>query len=226
MDVVGGVMITRQAKRAITLFISALLVSNLATAYIVKKSSINPFRDMNNAMRSMSRADGPFVVIIGDSLTNNTHFPSQICKYRTINMGIAGARASTFIQYAEQMSFSNLHPSLVVVAIGVNDAIQTSGSDFKDSLEMLLRNLPRGPLALTTVFQNVASVDTINEEIRKAANRRGAILIETESLGISTSDGIHPTHASQPTWENAIVDGIRRGLGCSDSNGQRSYDGI
>ena len=202
--------------RAITWFIPALLVSNLATAYIVKKNSINPYRDMNNAMQSMSRADGPFVVIIGDSLTNNAHFPSQICKYRTINMGIAGARASTFIQYAEQMSFSNLHPSLVVVAIGVNDAIQTSGSDFKDLLELLLRSLPRAPLALTTVFQNVASADAINEEIRKAANRRGAILIETGSLGISTSDGIHPTHASQPTWENAIVSGIRRGLGCSD----------
>jgi hypothetical protein len=209
-------MITRQAMRAITWFIPALLVSNLATAYIVKKNSINPYRDMTNAMQSMSRADGPFVVIIGDSLTNNAHFPSQICKYQTINMGIAGARASTFIQYAEQMSFSNLHPSLVVVAIGVNDAIQTSGSDFKDSLELLLRNLPRSSLALTTVFQNVASVGRINEAIRKAANRKGAILIETESLGISTIDGIHPTHASQPTWENAIVSGIRRGLGCSD----------
>jgi hypothetical protein len=210
------VMITRQAMRAITWFIPALLVSNLATAYIVKKNSSNPYRDAINAMQLMSRADGSFVVIIGDSITNNARFPSQICKYRTINMGIAGARASTFIQYAEQMSFSNLHPSLVVIAIGVNDAIQTSGSDFKDSLELLLRNLPRSPLALTTVFQNVASAGTINEEIRKAANRRGAILIETESLGISTSDGIHPTRASQPTWENAIVSGIRRGLGCSD----------
>jgi len=209
-------MITRQAKQTIAWFILVLLVSNLATAYIVKKNSINPYRDMNNAMQSMSRTDGPFVVIIGDSLTNDAHFPSLICKYRTINMGIAGARASTFIQYAEQLSFSNLHPSLVVVAIGVNDALQTSGSDFKDSLELLLRNLPRSPLALTTVFQNVASVDMINEEIRKAASRRGAIIIETESLGISTYDGIHPTRASQPRWENAIVSGIRRGLGCSD----------
>jgi hypothetical protein len=216
LDAIGRVMITRQAMRAITWSILALLVSNLATAYVVKKNSINPYRDMINAMKSISRADEPFVVIIGDSLTNNARFPSQICKYRTINMGIAGARASTFIQYAEQMSFSNLHPSLVVVAIGVNDAIQTGGSDFKDSLELLLRNLPRAPLALTTVFQNVASVDKINEEIRKAANRKGAILIETESLGISTSDGIHPTHAWEPIWENAIVSGIRRGLGCSD----------
>jgi len=188
----------------------------LATAYIVRKNSFNPHRDMINAMQSMSRADGPFVVIIGDSLTDNAHFPSQICKYRTISIGIAGAKASTFIQYAEQMSFSNLHPSLVVIAIGVNDAIRTSGSNFKDSLELLLRNLPRSPLALTTVFQNVASVDTINEEIRKAANRKGAILIETEFLGISTTDGIHPTRDSQPTWENAIVSGIRRGLGCSE----------
>jgi hypothetical protein len=80
----------------------ALLVSNLATAYIVKKNSTNPYRDMTNAMLSMSRPGGPFVVIIGDSLTNNAHFPSQICGYRTINMGIDGAKASTFIQYAEQ----------------------------------------------------------------------------------------------------------------------------
>jgi hypothetical protein len=204
------------AMRAITWFIPALLVSNLAAAYVVKKNSINPYRDMINAMLSMSDPGGPFVVIIGDSLANNAHFPSQICGYRTINMGIDGAKASTFIQYAEQMSFSNLHPSLVVVALGVNDALQTGGSDFKESLELLLRNLPRSPLALTTAFQNVVSIGTINEEIRKAANRKGAILIETETLGILTSDGVHPTHASQPTWENAIVSGIRRGLGCSD----------
>jgi lysophospholipase L1-like esterase len=157
------------------------------------------------------------VVIFGDSLTNNAHFPSQICGYRTINMGIDGAKASTFIQYAEQMSFSNLHPSFVVVALGVNDAIQTGGSDFKEALDLLLRNLPRAvPLALTTVFQNVPSIDTINDEIRKAANRKGATIIETENLGILTSDGVHPTHASQPTWETAIVSGIKRGLGCSD----------
>ena len=99
--------------RAITWFIPALLVSNLATAYFVRKTSINPYRDMTNAMLSMARPDGPFVVIIGDSLTNNAHFPSEICGHRTVKMGIDGAKASTFIQYAEQMSSSNLHPSLV-----------------------------------------------------------------------------------------------------------------
>jgi lysophospholipase L1-like esterase len=131
-------------------------------------------------------------------------------------MGVDGAKASTFIQYAEQMSSGNLHPSLVVVALGVNDAIQTGGSDFKESLGLLLQNLPRSPLALTTAFQKVASIETINDEIRKAANRMGAVLIETEDLGLLTSDGVHPTHASQPTWEMAIVSGIERGLGCSE----------
>jgi hypothetical protein len=202
--------------RAITLFIAALLVSNLATAYIVKRSSINPYREMSNVMLSMSLPGEPFVVIIGDSLANNAHFPSQICGHRTINMGIDGARASTFIQYAEQMSFSKLHPSLVVVALGVNDAIQTGGSDFSESLDLLLRNLPPSPLVLTTAFQKLTLIDTINDEIRKAGNRRGAIVVETENLGISTSDGVHPTRASQPTWENAIVSGIKSGLGCSD----------
>jgi GDSL-like lipase/acylhydrolase family protein len=208
--------------RAISWFILALLISNLTTAYFVKKYSINPYRDMSNAMLSMSRPGGPFVAILGDSLANNAHFPSQICGYRTVNMSIDGAKASTFIQYAEQMSFGNLHPSLVVIALGVNDAIQAGRSDFKESLELLLRNLPQSPLALTTVFQNIPSKDAINNEIRKAANRRGAILIETENLGISTSDGVHPAHASQPTWENAIVSGIKRGLGCADKSGAPS----
>lgn len=215
-------MTTRQAVRAITWVLTALLVSNVATAYLVKKKTINPYRDMMDAMASMSRSDGRFVTIIGDSLTSKAHFPSQICGYRTINMGIAGARASTFIPYAEEMSFSNLHPSLIVVALGVNDAIQTGGSDFGESFELLLRYLPQSPLALTTVFQKVASVGTINEGIRKAANRRGAVLIETEALGIRTADGVHPTHASQPTWEAAIVSGIKRGLGCPDQVNESS----
>jgi len=81
---------------------------------------------------------------------------------------------------------------------------------------LLLQNLPRSSLAITTAFQKVASIDTINDELRQAANRKDAVLIETENLGILTSDGVHPTHASQPKWENAIVSGIRRALGCSD----------
>jgi len=92
-----------------------LLVSNLANAYFVKKYSFyrQRDRDMSSTMQSMSRREGPFLVIMGDSLTNNANYPSQICGYRTINMGLDGAKASRFIQYAEQqLSSSNLHPSL------------------------------------------------------------------------------------------------------------------
>ena len=59
-----------------------LLVSNLANAYFVKKYSFyrQRDRDMSSTMQSMSRPEGPFLVIMGDSLTNDAHFPSQVCK--------------------------------------------------------------------------------------------------------------------------------------------------
>jgi hypothetical protein len=121
-----------------------LLVSNLANAYFVKKYSFyrQRDRDMSSTMQSMSRREGPFLVIMGDSLTNNAISPLRY----------ADTEQSTWDSMAQkpQGSFSmrsnNCRPvtciPLFVVALGVNDAIQTGGSDFKQSLGSLLQNLP------------------------------------------------------------------------------------
>ncbi|MCK1313365.1 hypothetical protein [Bradyrhizobium sp. 23] len=191
----------------------ALIVSNLATGYFVNKNSIpkiDPYRDMNEAMTAMSQSSR-YVVILGDSVTKRARWPKQVCGYSLINMGIAGARASTFIQYSQEMKLRGLKPSLTVVALGTNDALQMKGIDFDSSFELLLRNLHQ-PLSLVTAFQ--PAVAEVNKKIRTWADREEALVIETEGLPIPTDDGIHPAKATFNSWTDVVLAGIRKGLAC------------
>ena len=88
-----------------------LVASNITTGYVVKKS-VDHQRDMVEALAKMSRTNGPFIVIIGDSLTENARLPASVCGIPLINAGIGGSRASNFIPFAEEMRARQLSPAL------------------------------------------------------------------------------------------------------------------
>jgi hypothetical protein len=63
-------------------FLLVLVASNLATGYVVKKNArpkVDYQRDMAESLAKMNSANGPFIVMIGDSLTQNRHLPASIC---------------------------------------------------------------------------------------------------------------------------------------------------
>ena len=108
------------------IILAVLVASNILTGYVVKKNAppkVDPQRDMRNALAKMGDIRGPFVVILGDSLTQNARLPTSVCGMPLINAGVSGSRASTFIPFAEEMTALQLSPALVVVALGLNDAI-------------------------------------------------------------------------------------------------------
>src|SRR6266566_778552 len=137
-----------------TVFLLILAASNIATGYVVKKNArpkVDHQRDMVEALAKMGSANGPFVVILGDSLTQDARLPASVCGMPLINAGIGGSRASTFIPFAEEMTARQFAPTLVVVALGINDAISAYRSDFRSAYNLLIDSLPKSQIALATL---------------------------------------------------------------------------
>jgi lysophospholipase L1-like esterase len=210
-------------------FLLVLVASNIATGYVVKKNArpkVDHQRDMAEALAKMNSAKDPFIVIIGDSLTKNRHLPASVCGMPLINAGIDGSRASTFIAFAEEVTAQKLSPALVVIALGINDAVSTYRTGFKATYGLLIDSLPRSPIALATLApvdtslpfakmldpSAIKSIDATIVEI--AASRQAPIIDLGAIVGLRTRDGIHPTDSTYHLWVTVIVAGIERALKC------------
>lgn len=69
------------------ILLAVLVASNITTGYVVKKN-VDHQRDMVEVLAKMSRTHGPFIVIIGDSLTQNAPLPVSVCGIPLVNAGI------------------------------------------------------------------------------------------------------------------------------------------
>ena len=210
-------------------FLLVLVASNLATGYVVNKNArpkVDHQRDMAEALAKMNGVNGPFIVIIGDSLTKNKHLPASVCGMPLINAGIDGSRASTFIPFAEEMTALKLSPALVVIALGINDAVSIYRTDFKATYGLLIDSLPRSSIALATLapvdtnrlpakMLDPSTIRSIDATIMEIAASRGAPVINLGAIaGLETRDGIHPTASTYYLWVAVIVSGIERALKC------------
>jgi lysophospholipase L1-like esterase len=209
------------------IFLLVLVASNITTGYFVKKN-VDYQREMVEALAKMSRTNGPFIVIIGDSLTQNARLPASVCGIPLINAGIGGSRASTFIPFAEEMTARQLSPALIVIALGINDAVL--GTDFRATYRLLIDSLPKSPIALTTLapidtnfpvakMLNPSTIKSIDAAIIEIAASRGAPIIDLGAIvGIESRDGIHPTESTYHLWITVIVAGIESALKCDGAD--------
>jgi len=141
-----------------------------------------------------------------------------------INAGTGGSRASTYIPFAEEMRAQKISPSLVVIALGTNDAISGYGTDFIPAYELLIRSLPASSLAFATPppvdgsgagILNMPALRSIDLAIKEIAASQKATLIDLGKIvGLETSDGIHPKETTYPIWIKAVVQGIEGAMKC------------
>jgi hypothetical protein len=215
-----------KAGRWVIILLSALIASNVATGYVVKRNagSVDNQREMANALTRMGSVNGPFVVILGDSITQNARLPDTVCGMPLINAGTGGSRASTYIPFAEEMRAQKILPSLVVVALGTNDAISGYGTDFIPVYELLIRSLPASSLAFATPppvgagILDMTALRSIDLAIKEIAASQKATLIDLgKIIGLETSDGIHPKKTAYPLWIKAIVEGIENAMKCNSA---------
>src|SRR5258708_12588743 len=98
------------------IFLLVLVASNITTGYVVKKN-VDHQRDMVEALAKMSRTNGPFIVIIGDSLTQNARLPASVCGIPLINAGIGGRRASPPLPLSHKIYPPPLSPHPLIISL-------------------------------------------------------------------------------------------------------------
>jgi hypothetical protein len=213
------------------IFLSVLVASNITTGYVVKKN-VDHQLDMVEALAKMSHTNGAFIVIIGDSLTQNARLPASVCGIPLINAGVGGSRASTFIPFAEEMTARQLSPTLIVIALGINDAVLAYRTHFRATYGLLIDSLPKSPIAVATLapvdanvpvakMLNPSTIKSVNAVIIEIAASKGAPIIDLGAIvGIDSRDGIHPTESTYHLWITAIVAGIERALKCDGALGR------
>jgi lysophospholipase L1-like esterase len=204
--------------------IALLVVSNLTTFYVTKKNMRpKPWeRDPSASLARIAQAQGPSILVIGDSLTAGAILPEQICGHKVINAGKSGARASTFIPFAEDLRAVRLKPDLIVIALGINDAMTNYETDFRTAFRMLVASLPAAPLAIATLAPigngaplNKVVMASVEKTILEVAESRHATIIDLSSIkGFETVDGLHPTENSKIKWIDTMDRGIKRALEC------------
>jgi hypothetical protein len=216
------------------IFLLVLVASNITTGYFVKKNPDHQ-RDMVEALAKMSRTNGSFIVIIGDSLTENARLPASVCGIPLINAGIGGSRASTFIPFAEEMRARQLSPALIVIALGINDAVLEYRTDFRATYGLLIDSLPKSPIALATLAPvdtnfpvakrlNPSTIKSIDGAIVETAASRGAPVIDLGAIvGIESRDGLHPTESTYHLWITVIVAGIENALKCDGALSRKPH---
>jgi lysophospholipase L1-like esterase len=188
--------------------------------------------DIRRSMISskLAQADRP-IVIMGDSITEAALFPASVCGHPTINAGIGGMTAESYlIQLRQFMTGKPI--DLAVIALGTNDAsaISTSESEFIANYEALSNFVahdatmilyvglppiePNGPVGK---YFDIERASRINETIRTLAYNRAIGFVDLRAKmnapGL-TIDGVHLNRDGYQLWSDALLAGIKSAMGC------------
>lgn len=155
-------------------------------------------------------AEAGSALLIGDSITEMSPLIT-LCGRPVFNAGISGSGVEEWTRLAPEL-IRTLRPSLVVVALGVNDTQRAEPFDagqWAEHYHQLLSSY-RGPRILLaplpveagkrygTDYYDPARI----EELRRIVIREGGIAIPL----VPTSDGVHPSQAGRLVWAAGLAD--------------------
>jgi lysophospholipase L1-like esterase len=177
----------------------------------------------------LSRATEP-IVVLGDSIVEAADLPASICGHAVINAGIGGTTIGYFVRNAALL-LREVRPSLVVLAVGINDASSGGQADrivsFREAYRATLQSLPAVPVAVATITPigpdaskllfDASLVDRFNDVIRQFAKAHTLVDLHKVLTGNFTIDGIHLNADGYKLWNAEIVAAVTRTLGCAES---------
>ncbi len=167
------------------------------------------------------------VIVFGDSLVEGATLPKKICGYAVVNAGVVGAAVGYFERHAAELLGSS-RPTLIVLAVGINNANPIAGEQFQSNYRKTVASLSRvAPVAVATItpvrsgkasaVYDATIISRFNDAIKATPNIRAVInLDEPLSSANWTTDGIHFGPAGYDIWTNAMVDGVKNALGCTE----------
>ncbi|MDA9408553.1 SGNH/GDSL hydrolase family protein [Bradyrhizobium sp. CCBAU 45384] len=176
----------------------------------------------------LSQAGDP-IVFIGDSITESASLPSSICGRPVVNAGIGGASVQSYPQIASEL-LEEMKASLVVIALGTNDASKAMPPNFREQYMQLVHLMqqhaakivlagppPLGNGHLRTYF-NEDTLHRISGLIRDIAAENHFEYVDLETaLGAdpATIDGVHLWAGGYEPWRTAMSEAIERSLSCA-----------
>jgi hypothetical protein len=166
----------------------------------------------------LSRVIDP-VVVMGDSIVEAADLPASICGHPVINAGVGGATIGYFVRNAPLL-LEDTRPSLVVLAVGVNDAMRGGDAGlFQAAYEAVIHSFGDVPLLVATiaatgpgaVLFDQSLVEKFNGVIRHLTDRP----VEMDQIrGFTVADGVHLNSAGYKLWNSKIVTAVGENLGC------------
>src|SRR6476620_4013970 len=147
------------------------------------------------------------VVVVGDSLVESAAFAPSLCGLPVINAGLAGARANYALWVVNEMSRIHFSPSVLVISVGINDAIAADQRPFAETYPDVVRRaraltdkvfvVTLAPIAEKGRIADAVDrsrLPDINETIRQAALDHSVPIIDVSTLDAHgrpwTEDGV------------------------------------
>jgi lysophospholipase L1-like esterase len=166
-------------------------------------------------------------VYIGDSLVELAKFSSTICRLPVINIGQSGARSGDVLQLIDEMSQIKFSPALLVISVGINDAIAPDSQPFAEAYPEIVRRaqalagkvfvVSLAPIANSgSIASRVdrSRLPDISQTIRQTAAQYSIPVIDVSTLNTRgsplTDDGVHHSPDGSKQWTGIIENAVSR----------------
>ena len=173
---------------------------------------------------TLSRVSDP-VIVIGDSIVEASTLPRSICGRPVLNAGLNGASTASDLDRWLAPALDGKQASLIVVSLGVNDALtpspqskQSFESRYGALLTALSKLTPKlvvlaippveaqGRMTATMRDEVMANVDAYNSILPDLARRNGAAFVALPAMPAPhTIDGVHLNSEGYLQWDKAAM---------------------
>lgn len=176
----------------------------------------------------LSSADAGSVIFLGDSITQRAPLPTRICGHPTVNAGISGTDAATYLSLLD--TIGDFRGAAIIVALGTNNAKTINTADFAGDYAALLKTLTaRAPIVLLVGLPPIEdgseaadfdprAAQRINREIQLFADRAGSPFVDVRAaMSVDhplTIDGVHPSSEGFKIWLQAIETKLASAIRC------------
>ena len=166
-------------------------------------------------------------VLIGDSLVELAKFSPTICGLPVINVGQSGARSGDVLQLLDEMGQIKFSPALLVISVGINDAIAPDSQPFAEAYPQIVRRaramagkvfvVSLAPIANSgSIASRVdrSRLPEVGQTIRQTAGEYAIPMIDVSTLNTKgsplTDDGVHLSPAGSTQWTSTIENAVGR----------------
>jgi lysophospholipase L1-like esterase len=209
--------------------LAVLLMGALVAGFLVfrKEAIADSHRQARQLVLhyTLSRVDNP-IIILGDSITEASTLPRELCGHPIVNAGLNGASTASDLGMWLVEALDGSRAAGIVVALGTNDALKAASTErFEMNYLALLAQLAQvtdhlavlavpgidvqGRVTADLQAEVMGRINGLNAVLPALAAKGGASFIAPPAMQTPhTIDGVHLNAAGYSAWDQAILKGI------------------